>query len=40
MNLCLVISTASMAVVIACPLAFKVTSLALDPLKLVIIPNT
>jgi hypothetical protein len=40
MNLFLVISTASTAVVMDCPLAFKVTSLVLDPLKLVIIPNT
>ena len=40
MNLFLAISTASTAVIIACPLAFKVTSLALDPVKLVIIPRT
>jgi len=40
MNLCLVISTASTAVFIACPLAFKVTSLVVDALKLVMIPNT
>jgi hypothetical protein len=37
MNLCLVISTASTAVDIACPLAFKVISLVLEPLKPVII---
>jgi len=39
-NLCLTISAASTAVVIACPLAFKVTSPALDPVKLVITAKT
>ena len=40
MNLFLAISAASTAVFIACPLAFKVTSVAFDPVKLVMIPNT
>ena len=40
MNLRLVISATSTAVVIACPLAFKVTFLALDPVKLVITAKT
>jgi hypothetical protein len=39
-NLCLAISAASTAVLIDRPLAFKVTSFALDPVKLVMIPNT
>ena len=40
MSLRLVISTVSMAVVVACPFAFGVTFLFLDPLKLVVTPNT
>jgi len=39
-NLRLVISATSTAVVIACPRAFKVISLALDPEKLVMTANT
>ncbi len=39
-NLFLAISAASTAVFMDCPLAFKVTSLAFDPLKLVMIPST
>jgi len=40
MNLCLVISATSMAVEMACPLAFNTTSLVLDTLKLVITAKT
>ncbi len=39
-NLFLAISAASTAVFIACPLAFKVTCVAFEPVKLVMIPST